>query len=149
VSQDMMEATHDKFVFKVKKGYLYHPDECWTKEDGGLVTVGITDFLQKTTGDVAFLELPEVGTEIFQGGKAGVIETIKATVNLISPVSGVVKELNGALEEDPQIINTDPYGAGWLFKLASSNWEAEKNALMKAEEYFPLMEEKIKKELGK
>lgn len=149
MSQDIMETTHDKFLFRVKKGYLYHPGECWIREDGDLITVGITDFLQKTAGDVAFLELPEAGTEVAQGGNAGIIETIKTTVTIISPAGGVIRELNDILEENPQLINNDPYGEGWLFKLAPNNWEAEKNNLIKAEEYFPVMEEKIKKELEK
>ncbi|OPX87323.1 MAG: Glycine cleavage system H protein [Pelotomaculum sp. PtaB.Bin104] len=149
MSQDMLEAIHDKFVFKVKQGYLYHWDECWIKEDGELLTIGITDFLQKTSGDVAFLELPEIGAEVEQSGKAGVIETIKATVDLISPASGMIKEVNSALEADPQFVNSEPYEAGWLFKIAPSKWEAEKNTLMKAEEYFPVMEEKIKQQVEK
>lgn len=149
MGQDIMETTHDKFVFRVKKGYLYHPGECWIREDGDLITVGITDFLQKTAGDVAFLELPEAGTEVAQGGNAGIIETIKTTVTIISPAGGVMRESNDILEENPQLINNDPYGEGWLFKLAPNNWEAEKNNLIEAEEYFPVMEEKINKELGK
>jgi glycine cleavage system H protein len=149
MSQDFMETTHDKFVFRVKKGYLSHPGECWIREDGDLITVGITDFLQKTAGDVAFLELLEVGTEVAQGGEAGIVETIKTTVTIISPAGGVIQELNTTLEENPQQINTDPYGEGWLFRLAPTNWDADKNNLIDAEKYFPIMEEKIKKELEK
>ena len=149
MSQDFMEATYDKFIFRVKKGYLYHSGECWAKEEGGLITVGLTDFLQKTAGDVAFLEAPEVGAEVVQGGEAGVIETIKTTVTLISPAGGVIREVNAALEDNPQLMNTDPYGEGWVFKLAPSDWEKDKKELMNDETYFPLMEEKIKKEMEK
>lgn len=149
MSQDMLEAIHDKFVFKVKQGYLYHQDECWIKEDGELLTIGITDFMQKTAGDVAFLELPETGMEVAQGGKVGVIETIKTTVDLITPASGVIKEVNSVLEDDPQFVNSEPYEAGWLLKIAPSNWKTEKNTLMTAEEYFPVMEEKIVREMRK
>ncbi|MDF9409638.1 glycine cleavage system protein H [Pelotomaculum isophthalicicum JI] len=158
MSQDMMESTHGEFVFKVKKGYLYHPNECWIKEDGGLLTVGITDFLQTTLGYLDSLELPEVGTEIEQGSKAGIIETVpnsvfkvapKAITSLITPASGVIKELNSALEDTPELINSDPFGAGWLYKLAPVNWEEEKKTLMSAEEYFPVMEEKIEREIKK
>lgn len=149
MSQDFMEVTYDKFIFKVKKGYLYHSGECWAKEEGGLITVGLTDFLQKTAGDVAFLEAPEVGAEVAQGGEAGVIETIKTTVTLISPAGGVIREVNAALEDNPQLMNTDPYGEGWVFKLAPSGWEKDEKELMDADTYFPLMEEKIKKEMEK
>jgi len=158
MGQDMMEATHDKFVFKVKKGYLYHPAECWVREDGELLTVGITDFLQKTSGSILELELPVLGAEIAQGGNAGTIETKpnrafktspKLVITIISPASGTIKEVNSDLEENTTPISADPFGAGWLFKIAPSNWEAEKTTLMTAEEYFPVMEKKIVREMKK
>jgi glycine cleavage system H protein len=77
------------------------------------------------------------------------METIKATVALISPVSGKIKEVNRGLDENPQLINTDLYGEGWLFKLAPGNWEADKKVLLDAEAYFPKMEAKIKEEMAK
>ena len=149
MSHDIMQVTYDKFTFTVKRGYFYHSDECWAKEENGLIVVGLTDFLQITAGDVAFLEVPEVGTEVQQGGGVGTIETIKTTVTLISPVSGVVREVNGTLEADPQLINTDPYGEGWVLKIAPSDWEADQKELMDAETYFPIMEEKVKAQMEK
>jgi glycine cleavage system H protein len=149
VSEDFMEATHDKFVFRVMKNYLYHPEECWAQVEGGLVKVGVSDFLQKTVGDVAFLELPEAGTELTRDGEAGIMETIKATVALISPVSGKIKEVNRGLDDNPQLINTDPYGEGWLYRVAPGNWEVDKKVLLDAHTYFPIMEAKIKEETGK
>lgn len=149
MNQDFMEVTYDKFIFRVKRGYLYHSGECWAKEDGGLITVGLTDFLQKTAGDVAFWEAPEVGAEVAQGGDAGVIETIKTTIILTAPVGGVFREINAALEDNPQLINTDPYGEGWVFKLEPIDWEKDKATLMNAATYFPIMEEKIRKEMEK
>lgn len=144
-----MEVTHDKFIFRVKSSYFYHPDECWAKEEGGLVTIGITDFFQKTVGDVIFIELPETGTKLTKGDEAGMIETIKVNVTLISPVSGAIKEVNSGLGDNPQWVNTEPYGEGWLFKMAPSDWEADKKELMEARVYFLRMEEKIKKEMAK
>jgi glycine cleavage system H protein len=144
-----MEVTHDKFIFRVKSSYLYHPDECWVKRDGEQVTVGITDFFQKTVGDVIFIELPETGTELTKGDEAGMIETIKVNVTLISPVSGTIKEVNSGLGDNPQWVNTEPYGEGWLFKMAPSDWEADKKELTEARVYFSRMEEKIKKEMAK
>ena len=149
MSEDFMEVTYDKFLFTVKHGYLYHPEECWAKEDGNLITVGVTDFFQKTAGDVAFIELPEIGTEVTRGDEVGVIETIKITFSPISPVSGLIKEVNGGLGDNPQWVNNDPYGEGWLFKVVPSNWEADKKDLMDAEAYFPRMEGKIKEEMAK
>jgi glycine cleavage system H protein len=144
-----MEMTYDKFIFRVETSYLYHPDECWVKRDGNLVTVGITDFFQRTMGDVIFIELPETGSELTNGDEAGMIETIKVNVTVISPVSGTIKEVNEGLKDNPQRVNSEPYGEGWLFKMAPSNWETDKEELMEARLYFSRMEEKIRKEMAK
>ena len=149
MNDDFMEETYDKFVFRVMKRFFYHPEECWAKEEEGLIVVGVTDFLQKTVGDVAFLKLPEAGTELNRGGYAGTMETIKTTVDLISPVGGIIKGVNGGLDDNPQLVNIDPYGEGWLFKVEPSDWEGDKKTLMNAEIYFPKMEEKIKQEMAK
>jgi len=149
MSDDFLEVTHDKFLFKVKLGYLYHPEESWAKEERGLITVGVTDFFQKVAGDVAFIELPEIGAEVSRGGEVGVIETIKITVSPISPVSGIIKEVNSGLGDNPQWVNNDPYGEGWIFKVVPSDWEADKKELMGAETYFPRMEVKIQDEMAK
>ncbi len=149
MSKDFLEITFDKFIFRVKVGYLYHPEECWANKEEGWVTVGITDFLQRTLGDVVFLQLPKVGEELTQGGYAGTIETIKTTISLFSPIAGKVLEVNSGLDENPQPINTDPYGEGWLFKVKAAGWEADKKVLIDAQAYFPKMEEKIKAEMSK
>jgi glycine cleavage system H protein len=149
VSNDFMEMTYDKFIFRVESSYLYHPDECWVKRNGDLVTVGVTDFFQKTIGDVIFIELPETGTEVTKGDEAGMIETIKVNVTVISPVSGTIKKVNGGLGDNPQWVNSEPYGEGWLFKMAPSDWETDKKELMEARVYFSLMEKKITKEMAK
>ena len=149
MTNDLMEMTYDKFIFRVESSYLYHPDECWVKRDGNLVTVGITDFFQRTMGDVIFIELPETGSELTKGDEAGMIETIKVNVTVISPVSGTIKEVNEGLKDNPQRVNSEPYGEGWLFKMAPSDWETDKKELMEARVYFSRMEEKIRKEMAK
>ena len=149
MSDNFIEVTYDKFIFKVEKGCLYHANECWAMREGDIAVVGVTDFLQKTAGDAAFVELPETGARLSQGGEAGVVETIKTTLALISPLSGEVQEINPLLDEEPQLLNTDPFGAGWLFKLKLSRWEEERGRLMDAETYFPLMKKKIEQELSK
>ncbi len=149
MSNDFMEMTYDKFIFRVESSYLYHPDECWVKGNGDLLTVGVTDFFQKTIGDVIFIELPETGTEVTKGDEVGMIETIKVNVTLISPVSGTIKEVNGGLGDNPQWVNSEPYGEGWLFKMAPSDWETDKKELMEAQVYFSIMEKKITKEMAK
>jgi glycine cleavage system H protein len=144
-----MEVTYDKFVFRVESSYFYHPDECWVKKNDGLITVGVTDFFQKTVGDIIFIDLPEIGTKIAQGDEAGTIETIKVNVTLISPVSGTIEEINDGLRDNPQWVNSDPYGAGWLYKIAPNDWEADKKELMDARTCFSRMKEKINKEIEK
>ncbi len=149
MSAEFLEVTYDKFLFKVRDDYLYHPGESWAREEGGLITVGVTDFFQKTAGDVAFIELPEIGVAVTRGDEVGVIETIKVTISAISPVSGLVKEINSGLADNPQWVNNDPYGEGWLFKVSPNEWEADKKELLDAKTYFPRMQDKIKEEMAK
>lgn len=149
MSNEFLEVTRDKFIFRVKTSYLYHPDECWVKDDGGLVTVGVTDFFQRTVGDMIYIDLLEIGTKVALGDEAGMIETIKVNVTVISPVSGTIKEINGALKDNPQWVNSDPYGAGWLYKITADDWEADQKGLLKAQAYFSRMEEKIQRKLAK
>ena len=149
MGDDFLEVRYDKFTFRVKTGYFYHPEECWAVQEGGLVKVGVTDFLQRVVGDLVFLKLPESGKEIARDGYAGTMETIKTTVDLFCPVSGRIAEVNSGLIDNPQPINSDPYGEGWLFKVAADDWEGDKKNLMDAKTYFPKMEAKIKEEMAK
>ena len=84
---EFLETTYEKFIFKVKVGYLYSQEEFWANIQDGVATIGLTDFMQKAKGDVAFLEIVEPGAEVKQGGEIGKIETIKATFSILSPVS--------------------------------------------------------------
>ncbi len=147
MGQDFMEFTHDKFTFRIDKSCLYHSDETWARDEGGLIVVGVTDFLQTNAGDVAFLEAPELGIELTQNGEAGIIETIKTTITLLSPVSGIVQEVNTSLEDEPQLINNDAYGEGWIMKIKPTNWESEKANLLSPEAYYPIMQNKVKEAL--
>lgn len=92
----------------------YSQDHEWLAADG---TVGITEFAAEALGDVVYVELPEVGDEISAGHTCGEIESTKSVSDLISPASGTVTEINDAVVDNPESINEDPYGAGWLFKL--------------------------------
>jgi len=112
--------------------------------EGGVGTIGITDYAQKELGDVVFVELPQVGAELEQGDELGSIESVKAVSELFSPVSGEVVEVNEALAEKPELVNTDPYGDGWMIRVKLATPE-EVDELMDAEEY----EEYVEKEAGK
>ena len=89
----------------------------WVLVDGTVATIGISDHAQDALGDITFVELPKVGAELKQEKECGVIESVKAASDLYSPVNGKVVEVNGSLENAPEAINSDPYGAGWLFKV--------------------------------
>jgi glycine cleavage system H protein len=111
--------------------------------EGEIGTIGITDYAQKELGDVVFVELPQVGSELEAGDELGSIESVKAVSELFSPVSGEVVEINEALAENPALINTDPYGDGWMIRIKVSD-PTEVDELMSAEEY----DEYLEKESG-
>ena len=111
--------------------------------EGDVGTIGITEYAQKELGDVVFVELPQVGTQLEAGDELGSIESVKAVSELFSPVSGEVIEINEALADKPELVNTDPWGDGWMIRLRLSD-ATEVDELMSAEEY----DEFIEKEAG-
>ena len=147
--EEYLETSHDKFVFRVKVGYFYSKDDFWANVSDNIATVGVSDFLQKARGDVAFLETADVGTAVSQGQELGKIETIKATFAILSPVSGKVVEVNTELESSAYLINEDPYGAGWIYKIELTDFAGDKANLLQAGGYLELMEQKIAEEMKK
>lgn len=114
---------------------LYYTSEHeWVAIDGDAAKIGITDYAQGELGDIVFIELPSVGDETTQLEPFGTIEAVKAVAELYAPLSGDVVEVNSLLEEQPELINNDPYGEGWIVKLKIKN-ESEIQKLMSAEEY--------------
>lgn len=118
----------------------FSEDHEWVSVDNGIATIGITDFAQKALGDVVFVELPEIGDTVSQGGETGVVESVKAASEIYAPVSGEVTETNEELEANPGIVNEDAEGDAWFFKIKLSN-EDELEELMSAEEYKNFAEE--------
>jgi glycine cleavage system H protein len=112
----------------------YTKDHEWVSVDGDSATVGVTDFAQGQLGDVVFVEVPEAGRAVSQGSEAAVVESVKAASDVYAPVSGTVTEGNQAVVDEPSLVNTDPEGAGWFFKLTLSDTH-ELNGLMNAEQY--------------
>jgi glycine cleavage system H protein len=107
----------------------------WARlEEDGSITVGITNHAQSALGDVVFVELPEVGADLTAGQEAGVVESVKAASDIYAPVSGKVIAINDALEDAPEIINGDPYGEGWFYRLEPSD-VAELEELLSADAY--------------
>ena len=149
MADEFLETMADKFIFKVKKGFLYSPEDCWVAIKDDRAEIGITDFLQKLSGDAVFVETLETGHSIRQGTPMGQVETIKLNQELIAPVSGVIEEVNKDLSEKPELINEDPFGKGWIYKVKVEKVaEATKN-LLNDEAYFELMKAKIKGELDR
>lgn len=99
----------------------YTKEHEWVKLDGQTATIGITDYAQGELGDVVFVELPDIGSEVSQGDTFGTIEAVKAVSELYSPVNGKVTEVNTALDDDPMVVNRDPYGDGWMMKVEVSD----------------------------
>ena len=109
-------------------------DHEWIRVEGGVATVGITDYAQEQLGDLVFVELPEAGKALKKGDVAVVVESVKAASDVYSPVGGTVVEGNQALVEDPALVNSDPEGEGWFFKLTLSDTH-DLNDLMNADQY--------------
>ncbi len=112
----------------------YTKEHEWIRVEGDTATVGITDFAQGQLGDIVFVEVPEAGRSVAKGGEAAVVESVKAASDVYAPVSGEVVEGNAALADDPALVNTDPEGAGWFFRLRLSD-ESELGGLMDADQY--------------
>ncbi|GAB6062612.1 glycine cleavage system protein GcvH [Deferrisoma palaeochoriense] len=113
---------------------LYHPEHTWARIEGGVATVGITDFAQKELGDVVYVELPETGRTLAVGEVFGTVESTKSVSELYSPVAGEVVEVNAELEDAPERINEDPYGAGWMVRVRLAP-DFDRSALLDAEAY--------------
>ena len=112
----------------------YSKEHEWALLDGKIAIVGITQFAAESLGDVVFIDLPEAGSEVSQFEKFGEIESVKAVSDLLSPLSGVVVERNDAAIDDPEAVNKEPYGGGWLIKVELSE-TSQFDALMDASEY--------------
>lgn len=113
----------------------YFTDEHeWIDVEGDTATVGITDYAQEQLGDIVFVELPEVGTNVDKGGDAAVVESVKAASDVYAPITGEVVEGNPALEEDPALVNTSPEENGWFFKMTIGD-KSELDGLMDAKAY--------------
>ncbi|HKR24871.1 MAG TPA: glycine cleavage system protein GcvH [Allosphingosinicella sp.] len=118
----------------------YTREHEWVSVEGDTGTVGISDFAQAQLGDVVFVEVPEAGRAVSKGGEAAVVESVKAASDVYSPVSGTVTEGNQAVVDEPSLVNTDPEGEGWFFKLTLSD-NHELSELMSADQYKSYCEE--------
>lgn len=142
------EFTVDKFTFRIAADRVYTAGGLWVLEEGGRVRVGVTDYLQQNSGDVAFAEMAGPGTVVAAGERLGNVETIKVDVELTSPVSGTVVEVNEKLELEAEIINHDPYGEGWLVVIEPAAGAGEGATLLSPEAYYAHSRARALKEIG-
>ncbi|MDM1272555.1 glycine cleavage system protein GcvH [Acinetobacter indicus] len=120
---------------------MNHPSELkyartheWVRIEGDLVVTGISDHAQDALGDLVYVEAPEVGQQVTAGEQAGVVESVKTASDIHAPVSGTVVEINLALEDDPDFVNDEPYGKGWIYKIKPDNL-ADVEKLLSSSEY--------------
>jgi len=119
---------------QVREDLRYSEEHEWVAVADGTATVGITDYAQEELGDIVFVELPSKGTMLQKAGTLGVVESVKAVSDVYAPISGTVAEVNDRLAQNPEIINDDPYGDGWMVRVTMSD-PAEVDQLMTAEQY--------------
>jgi len=149
MSQDYLETTVDKFIFRVKVGCLYSETGVWVNMDGasGVARLGLSDYTQQSSGDVAFVSLPEPGQAVAAGKELATVETIKVDLEVQAPFDGEVVAGNEALEDAPELINQDPYGRGWLVEVRPAQWPVA--SLLDAEKYLVVMTAQAEAEAAK
>ena len=136
---DFLEITLDKFTFKVATDRFYSSEGVWVKEDKGRIRIGLSDFVQQHSGDVAFADVRPAGTTLAAGEDLAIIETIKVNITYTCPVSGKIVEVNPSMNDAPEAINKDPYDAGWLALMEVADWDAERTRLLDPQAYFEIM----------
>lgn len=145
---EYLETTVDKFTFRVATDRLYTSDGVWVQPQGTTqVRVGLTDFVQQHGGDVAFAKVKPTGTSLKPGDELAELETMKVNVELPSPVTGTIVEINKALELKSELINQDPFGEGWLALIEPTNWEADRTKLLDPKSYLSAMQSQAEQEL--
>jgi glycine cleavage system H protein len=146
---DFLEITLDKFTFKIATDRSYNKEGVWAKLEAGRVRIGLSDFVQQHSGDVAFAEIKPAGTAIAVTDEIAVIETIKVNISYPSPVTGKIVEVNPAMTDAPEAINRDPYGAGWLAVLDVTGWDSDSARLLDPQGYFNVVKRQAEEEIKK
>ena len=118
----------------IPKNLLFTKDHEWARVENNIVTIGITDFAQSELGDIIFVEFPEIGDMVDVGSSTGTIEAVKTVTDIFSPVKGKIIEINNGIDNSPEVMNTDPYGDGWLMKIELTDEDCS-SELMSPSEY--------------
>jgi glycine cleavage system H protein len=120
--------------YRIRKDLMYTLDDEWVKIEGDIAIIGVTDYAQKKLKNIISIELPEIGRRMSKREVVATIESVKAVADVYSPLTGTVIEINETLKDQPELINHDPYGKGWIIKIKIEN-PSEINMLLKPEEY--------------
>lgn len=147
MTEDGVRLTVDKFIFKFPIDLRYSDAGLWMRGEAGLARLGLSDFLQQRSGDIAFVHLAPAGSLLEAGDEIASIETVKVNLSLPSPVKGTVLEINTILEESPEWIHQEPYGRGWMVILRPEETGHEPERLMDAKTYAGLAKEQAKAEI--
>ena len=142
-----LETTVDKFTFRVDPTCYFNREGVWARVAGNHARLGLSDFVQQRSGDIAFVEVKPAGSILTSGDEFSTIETIKVDIALSSPVSGKVIQVNPALANAPEIINQDPFGEGWICEVELSSWETDQTRLLDATAYFEKMKREAEEEV--
>ena len=146
---DYLETQVDKFTFKVPTDRYYTSYGVWAKAEGNHIRIGLSDYLQQSSGDIAFADVRPTGTVLSVGDEASDIETIKVDISIPSPLAGKIVRVNPLMETEPETINQDPYGEGWLCEIEPLDWESDLKNLMDPDAYFAHMKQQAEEEVNK
>lgn len=139
---DFLTVVHDKFEFRIPADYLFNENDCWARVSGETARIGVSDYMQQRLTDIGFFVPAEVGAHVEQFGELGNVESAKAVFELISPVSGTIVAVNQSMVESPELINQDPYGAGWLVELRLDDFGADRELLLDGAAYCETVKRK-------
>jgi glycine cleavage system H protein len=146
--KNYLEFTIDKFVFHIADDRYYTENGMWVILDRNQIRVGMSDYLQQRSGDIAFAEVKPEGTILADGDELAVIETIKVNISLTTPVAGKVVQVNSALQTSPEAINQDPYEAGWIAVIEPKEGENSKKNLLDPHTYYSRIKMEAEQEVN-
>jgi glycine cleavage system H protein len=140
---EFLTVTHDKFEFRIPAAdYLFNQNDCWVRAAAHTARIGISDYMQQRLTDIGFFTPPETGIKVEQFGELGSVESAKAVFEVLSPVSCTVTAVNTAVVDNPGVVNSDPYGAGWLVEVKLENLEQDQELLLDGPAYSKTVKRK-------
>lgn len=149
MSEEMLKVTVDKFTFQVPADRFYSDSGVWVKLEGSRARLGLSDYVQQSSGDMAFAKIKPVGTQVERGEDFADVETIKVDVSVAAPVKGTIVKINPQLAEASELINQDPYEKGWLALVELGDWEADREHLLEPSAYLALVKAQAEAEMKK